>query len=252
MSKIRTYESNSQLTSSTQHLFLVVPDVKDTNLWEQFTTLSVTGVPVEWLFLMSKIRTYESNSQLIWECNSVGIGCSWCQRYELMRAIHNHSTSVPPPPEVVPDVKDTNLWEQFTTPGACVRTRKSLFLMSKIRTYESNSQPIIVNKQSILSCSWCQRYELMRAIHNGSSNGSTWTQVVPDVKDTNLWEQFTTPQSNGRERRELFLMSKIRTYESNSQHPLIFRIGVIRCSWCQRYELMRAIHNSASSGLKYW
>ena len=32
MSKIRTYESNSQLISVTLLTFLVVPDVKDTNL----------------------------------------------------------------------------------------------------------------------------------------------------------------------------------------------------------------------------
>ena len=216
MSKIRTYESNSQLFCFWCVFGCVVPDVKDTNLWEQFTTCLRERELLQALFLMSKIRTYESNSQPCWVLDEAEECCSWCQRYELMRAIHNILKLMPSAHCVVPDVKDTNLWEQFTTPGACVRTRKSLFLMSKIRTYESNSQPIIVNKQSILSCSWCQRYELMRAIHNGSSNGSTWTQVVPDVKDTNLWEQFTTPQSNGRERRELFLMSKIRTYESNS------------------------------------
>ena len=222
---------------------MVVPDVKDTNLWEQFTTSYTKDNRAYELFLMSKIRTYESNSQLwyafqdfaevvpdvkdtnLWEqfttCMTVSRSttcCSWCQRYELMRAIHNLTTDARNEHRVVPDVKDTNLWEQFTTSSSTLNVSRGLFLMSKIRTYESNSQP-----QSLIE----KRYI-----------------VVPDVKDTNLWEQFTTAIRCSARRPALFLMSKIRTYESNSQHPQRWRNRRVRCSWCQRYELMRAIHNS--------
>ena len=166
---------------------------------------------------MSKIRTYESNSQLS-SLNGVGKNsCSWCQRYELMRAIHNYPVLIGKSDSVVPDVKDTNLWEQFTT-----------------WTSHQREHPC---------CSWCQRYELMRAIHNRLLRLTPCRTVVPDVKDTNLWEQFTTPASLALPWMELFLMSKIRTYESNSQHPFHIVVITIGCSWCQRYELMRAIHN---------
>ena len=191
MSKIRTYESNSQRCESSFEILYVVPDVKDTNLWEQFTTITEIYEKGYKLFLMSKIRTYESNSQL-----------------------HYRRTQIR---GVVPDVKDTNLWEQFTTTRLNVVCRCSLFLMSKIRTYESNSQLCIFSARFGISCSWCQRYELMRAIHNVQGTRTVHRAVVPDVKDTNLWEQFTTT---------------IQFY------------GIIgSCSWCQRYELMRAIHN---------
>ena len=196
---------------------IVVPDVKDTNLWEQFTTCL--------LYLKCVV------------C------CSWCQRYELMRAIHNTETFGAGNEPVVPDVKDTNLWEQFTTPLILVLNHKLLFLMSKIRTYESNSQLCIFSARFGISCSWCQRYELMRAIHNRQRVENGFSLVVPDVKDTNLWEQFTTFRVFTRNVEGLFLMSKIRTYESNSQLSHSPPPPLFCCSWCQRYELMRAIHN---------
>ena len=165
MSKIRTYESNSQHCRCTRPLTSVVPDVKDTNLWEQFTTTNSGIWTMTPLFLMSKIRTYESNSQL-------------------ERSIEKFK-------EVVPDVKDTNLWEQFTTGCSLRDSIQELFLMSKIRTYESNSQLLEGLHYKTVGCSWCQRYELMRAIHN-SQTFALYLIL-------------------------LFLMSKIRTYESNSQ-----------------------------------
>ena len=166
---------------------------------------------------MSKIRTYESNSQLSVDGEFEGTRCSWCQRYELMRAIHNWFCLCRWREIVVPDVKDTNLWEQFTTCGVGHAIYNLLFLMSKIRTYESNSQQSRYDTSSFHRCSWCQRYELMRAIHNWIWFLSCIEDVVPDVKDTNLWEQFTTKNYVEAKLEELFLMSKIRTYESNSQ-----------------------------------
>ena len=60
------------------------------------------------LFRISKISTFESNSQL-WEsgclqCN----GCSEYQRYQLLRAIHNNQTNFFLPVFVVPNIKDIN------------------------------------------------------------------------------------------------------------------------------------------------
>ena len=160
-----------------------------------------------------------------------------------MRAIHNQILLVQVLYDVVPDVKDTNLWEQFTTRQSLYQCKNKLFLMSKIRTYESNSQPMLSRYFCWSCCSWCQRYELMRAIHNYVSPVISSIPVVPDVKDTNLWEQFTTLKMKEKILALLFLMSKIRTYESNSQHWKWKKKFSHCCSWCQRYELMRAIHN---------
>ena len=271
----------------------VVPDVKDTNLWEQFTTYCYSVMPYYLLFLMSKIRTYESNSQQDPPPRFAGFCCSWCQRYELMRAIHNsrvlawfyallflmskirtyesnsqHGRTCMDHCSVVPDVKDTNLWEQFTTTPLKRKRSGWLFLMSKIRTYESNSQPFSIfrlfywvvpdvkdtnlwEQFTTLAIIWYQLHWLflMSKIRTYESNSQQCTiprefqGVVPDVKDTNLWEQFTTKEWEFISQDWLFLMSKIRTYESNSQ-PLEWKQTMTEgCSWCQRYELMRAIHN---------
>ena len=243
MSKIRTYESNSQPHQCIPERHLCCSWCQRYELMRAIHNYYVVDCFFIELFLMSKIRTYESNSQRTMAYRRTHPSCSWCQRYELMRAIHNPKGSMAQRIMVVPDVKDTNLWEQFTTKLCRPLWRNSLFLMSKIRTYESNSQHYRLREYRWSGCSWCQRYELMRAIHNMFIRVALPYRVVPDVKDTNLWEQFTTNIYDTSSSRPLFLMSKIRTYESNSQPGRVFGEIIISCSWCQRYELMRAIHN---------
>ena len=145
---------------------IVVPNIKDINFWEQFTTRLEHIATSPWLFRISKISTFESNSQQGAACGSVSKCCSEYQRYQLLRAIHNvywrlHSLLI-----VVPNIKDINFWEQFTTKsgtGFCVGW---LFRISKISTFESNSQPTSQRDATTGSCSEYQRYQLLRAIHN--------------------------------------------------------------------------------------
>ena len=193
-SRCQRYELMRAIHSCVPRRYLtiiVVPDVKDTNLWEQFTAFLWVRLLRFRLFQMSKIRTYESNSQLFDSEYPTTVSCSRCQRYELMRAIHSMRESGYSIGGVVPDVKDTNLWEQFTAGFPWAYGDFSLFQMSKIRTYESNSQRYLNNRKMFSSCSRCQRYELMRAIHSWKQTLTIFILVVPDVKDTNLWEQFT-------------------------------------------------------------
>ena len=72
---------------------LVVPDTKDTNFWEQVTTGNKSQRILLQLFRIPKIQTFESKSQLFLPgCNRFH-RCSGYQRYKLLRASHNTSTT---------------------------------------------------------------------------------------------------------------------------------------------------------------
>ena len=174
--------------------------------------------------------------------NYVNTGCSEYQRYQLLRAIHNLNESI-----------------AFFI---------ELFRISKISTFESNSQPGHKKANERSCCSEYQRYQLLRAIHNLDDLVKPVLLVVPNIKDINFWEQFTTKSdkrnnatscseyqryqllraihnwsTQSTDFRSLFRISKISTFESNSQHDVDGRYPSFGCSEYQRYQLLRAIHN---------
>ncbi len=217
ISKISTFESNSQLVYSNRKGGKVVPNIKDINFWEQFTTHKIS-IPL-------------------------GLGCSEYQRYQLLRAIHNALGGEVKIGYVVPNIKDINFWEQFTTHITSEKELISLFRISKISTFESNSQLIMSRSFALLCCSEYQRYQLLRAIHNHAVRLVWGCVVVPNIKDINFWEQFTTAPLISICTVPLFRISKISTFESNSQHVLTDYLRILCCSEYQRYQLLRAIHN---------
>ena len=182
------------------------------------------------LFRISKISTFESNSQPITTQCLRGCCCSEYQRYQLLRAIHNYRTSNERFPEVVPNIKDINFWEQFTTQQHQTFRNHTLFRISKISTFESNSQLELVSYPIRIGCSEYQRYQLLRAIHNSAAIGYTYPQVVPNIKDINFWEQFTTVFHVVLVPVELFRISKISTFESNSQPYAPTKLGTVALS----------------------
>ena len=196
---------------------LVVPNIKDINFWEQFTTKNCVLAENTLLFRISKISTFESNSQPNWIQVARCYRCSEYQRYQLLRAIHN--------------------------PFLCLKAYLKLFRISKISTFESNSQPMRNSFQTQSCCSEYQRYQLLRAIHNEYPRYAFDFFVVPNIKDINFWEQFTTKSHERSYRLSLFRISKISTFESNSQQKSMLSRSLIRCSEYQRYQLLRAIHN---------
>ena len=117
-----------------------VHDVKDTNFWKQFTTTDFYHIEDSVLFTMSKIQIFESNSQQVKTAGWYSVHCSRCQRYKFLKAIHNHKWIFILKTHTVHDVKDTNFWKQFTTGIVAFVARDSLFTMSKIQIFESNSQ----------------------------------------------------------------------------------------------------------------
>ena len=169
------------------------------------------------MFRISKISTFESNSQHGVLTMAETLSCSEYQRYQLLRAIHNCYTHAKCSFFVVPNIKDINFWEQFTTINAEPESDWQLFRISKISTFESNSQHIERGCFQTAGCSEYQRYQLLRAIHNNGGMVLSGSSVVPNIKDINFWEQFTTENYSLYLAQLLFRISKISTFESNSQ-----------------------------------
>ena len=145
---------------------------------------------------------------------------------------------------VVPNIKDTFFWKQFTTPHASGLSASKLFRISKIHFFESNSQQWTENLRVHTCCSEYQRYIFLKAIHNDKANKIAEYYVVPNIKDTFFWKQFTTKVSRGYRVFRLFRISKIHFFESNSQQTQNFKLRTNGCSEYQRYIFLKAIHNS--------
>ena len=192
---------------------------------------------------ISKIQTFESNSQLKPYYYLKNKGCSEYQRYKLLKAIHNLEVYMICLQFVAQNIKDTNFWKQFTTPGDGTRENGLLLRISKIQTFESNSQPDEDICRMFLCCSEYQRYKLLKAIHNNFNRAMEAVKVAQNIKDTNFWKQFTTTPASTRRYLLLLRISKIQTFESNSQHQSNMISAASRCSEYQRYKLLKAIHN---------
>ena len=169
----------------------VAQNIKDTNFWKQFTTVKTTPHRFWKLLRISKIQTFESNSQLQIGCRTLSTSCSEYQRYKLLKAIHNKHQIPRTAMIVAQNIKDTNFWKQFTT------FFSKMFL--------------------VFSCSEYQRYKLLKAIHNITQSQPKLRVVAQNIKDTNFWKQFTTAFEQQHYLIELLRISKIQTFESNSQ-----------------------------------
>jgi len=191
MSKIQIFESNSQRASVVARPFDVVFDVKDTNFWKQFTTAVNLFLWKSKLFSMSKIQIFESNSQQGVQLADNNEGCFRCQRYKFLKAIHNANRIIVWL-KLLFSMSKIQIFESNSQPlrypsswnVSCFRCQRykflkaihnkrahlqyicSLFSMSKIQIFESNSQLKFV-------------FLFLQP-------------VVFDVKDTNFWKQFTT------------------------------------------------------------
>ena len=170
--------------------------------------------------------------------------CSEYQRYKLLKAIHNKDGTGSLKLSVVQNIKDTNFWKQFTTGYQLIRQNSQLFRISKIQTFESNSQLHFFFREKGSGCSEYQRYKLLKAIHNGIVLLANTPGVVQNIKDTNFWKQFTTFTVKTSEKCKLFRISKIQTFESNSQLKSYIENYETSCSEYQRYKLLKAIHNN--------
>ena len=144
----------------------VVYQVKDTIFWKQITTDFLVNIVSAALFIKSKIQFFESKSQ--------------------------HNTALAYHLAVVYQVKDTIFWKQITTKSFDIVIEKELFIKSKIQFFESKSQHMWYARVRVPCCLSSQRYNFLKANHNGSDSPNPTENVVYQVKDTIFWKQITT------------------------------------------------------------
>jgi len=147
------------------------------------------------LFIKSKIQFFESKSQPVRSFSLINRCCLSSQRYNFLKANHNHTYRPNCDTHVVYQVKDTIFWKQITT-----------------EWYEFTS---------CICCLSSQRYNFLKANHNCTEEVCTESIVVYQVKDTIFWKQITTVVSSVKSLRGLFIKSKIQFFESKSQHIVI-------------------------------
>ena len=118
-----------------------------------------------------------------------------------------------------------------------------MFIKSKIQFFESKSQQRSPCKLSLWSCLSSQRYNFLKANHNGLNINLYSGEVVYQVKDTIFWKQITTRLHYICFVYELFIKSKIQFFESKSQQVRERLFSPVRCLSSQRYNFLKANHN---------
>ena len=241
---------------------------KDTNFWKQFTTKVEFCCLSPLMFAVTKIQIFESNSQL----HSKMISClNWCspsQRYKFLKAIHNSLVVVECHFHDVRRHKDTNFWKQFTTTRCFFQIAHSMFAVTKIQIFESNSQHFFCGcyyfadvrrhkdtnfwKQFTTIFLFHVKKIMMFAVTKiqiFESNSQPTLLVgcryldVRRHKDTNFWKQFTTKKVTPWYAQMMFAVTKIQIFESNSQPWRLIDGMKQGCSPSQRYKFLKAIHN---------
>ena len=144
--------------------------------------------------------------------------CLSSQRYNFLKANHN--------------------------PGTLVQGDYWLFIKSKIQFFESKSQLpraiSLVQKRCLSS----QRYNFLKANHNVPVSPFPVALVVYQVKDTIFWKQITTIPCLQLKNCRLFIKSKIQFFESKSQQEEAREKLLESCLSSQRYNFLKANHNS--------
>ena len=195
------------------------------------------------MFAVTKIQIFESNSQLNRSPVFLPRRCSPSQRYKFLKAIHNRTVIFTRKSLDVRRHKDTNFWKQFTTLLRYILEEKVMFAVTKIQIFESNSQQGRIILGVIWWCSPSQRYKFLKAIHNLPASTASFNWDVRRHKDTNFWKQFTTEFGFKKRLIEMFAVTKIQIFESNSQRLMQCLSISEGCSPSQRYKFLKAIHN---------
>ena len=223
---------------------LVVYQVKDTIFWKQITTPFGIGFMLILLFIKSKIQFFESKSQPEFFNDIRRESCLSSQRYNFLKANHNPDNPDVSGTSVVYQVKDTIFWKQITTYRYRVLFLLLLFIKSKIQFFESKSQRCSEPIVGGLCCLSSQRYNFLKANHNKWTPWIIRLEVVYQVKDTIFWKQITTAPNGMILDPLLFIKSKIQFFESKSQLKTYTMKKENSCLSSQRYNFLKANHNS--------
>ena len=119
-----------------------------------------------------------------------------------------------------------------------------MFIKSKIQFFESKSQRFKTCSNFTRSCLSSQRYNFLKANHNMKVPDVDMVDVVYQVKDTIFWKQITTALISKNASLLLFIKSKIQFFESKSQRDSSGCYNSRGCLSSQRYNFLKANHNS--------
>ena len=215
--KLRNFESKSQLPVISINNNHVVYDYQATKFWKQITTKNaLTDINIL-LFMTTKLRNFESKSQLKSCAMIFGFSCLWLPSYEILKANHNSTLLHILLRKVVYDYQATKFWKQITTHYFATIYKSRLFMTTKLRNFESKSQQHDLINRRHTGCLWLPSYEILKANHN-----------LPAVPVSFLW---------------LFMTTKLRNFESKSQHYIVHYFQSICCLWLPSYEILKANHN---------
>ncbi len=201
--------------------------------------------------------------------NIISSRCLSSQRYNFLKANHNIQDIPASAEYVVYQVKDTIFWKQITTTKPSGKPTLALFIKSKIQFFESKSQ-LLQNWSMLLQvvyqvkdtifwkqittvtelinvttgCLSSQRYNFLKANHNTLLSIILAMVVVYQVKDTIFWKQITTFYLWQNHNARLFIKSKIQFSESKSQLLISISNKSGCCLSSQRYNFLKANHNT--------
>ena len=211
-------KANHNLPATSIKYRPVVYQIKDTIFWKQITTHRLLLLLSGRLFIRSKIQFFESKSQQRTSKGEVQWNCLSDQRYNFLKANHNTCLLSARHSSIVYQIKDTIFWKQITTEAGGRVMFVELFIRSKIQFFESKSQ----HKRSI----------------------ARLLLVVYQIKDTIFWKQITTRRQSFLPCYLLFIRSKIQFFESKSQPITKNKYYCRGCLSDQRYNFLKANHNS--------
>ena len=197
-------------------MWFTVSDHKDTKFWNQFTTIPYhrQAMPYcfrsqrykilkpihNWLedflivfllFQITKIQNFETNSQQCHSWVSKTIYCFRSQRYKILKPIHN---CCPQHCKLLDNCFRSQRYKILKPIHNRIGIKWwliVLFQITKIQNFETNSQ------------------QLAKMLHIEIT--------VSDHKDTKFWNQFTTNLQSSLQLSQLFQITKIQNFETNSQ-----------------------------------
>ena len=169
----------------------VVLRVQSYKFWKQFTTLHDVENICYLLYCECKVTNFESNSQHIHTCTYYFAGCIASAKLQILKAIHNTES--------------------------VITAFYLLYCECKVTNFESNSQLPCTNNRSVSCCIASAKLQILKAIHNKSTEYNRETEVVLRVQSYKFWKQFTTYSRYFPVVVSLYCECKVTNFESNSQ-----------------------------------
>ena len=134
--------------------------------WKQFTTCSLSILPLPVLWTIHKDTKNESNSQHFLKYADKYTRCELYTKIQKMKAIHNTSAYGHDLHAAVNYTQRYKKWKQFTTDREELEEYLKLWTIHKDTKNESNSQREQPIQRFELCCELYTKIQKMKAIHN--------------------------------------------------------------------------------------